>query len=289
MWSVDVIAQVLVSGLLMGAVYALIAIGFTLVFGVLDVVNFAHGHQVVVAMFATYVLFTAFGIDPYAALIIVVPGMFVLGMFIYWVVVSKIVEAHHFAHIMVTLGLLIFIENLASFTFGGDLRGITTSYTTASYQIAGISVPVARAGAAAVSLVTVVLLSLFLRYSSFGMAIRAAANNRIGAHLVGVNVRRVYTVAFALGTAITGIAGVVLMPFSLVSPFEGIEFAIKAFVIVIIGGLGSVLGSLVAGLLIGLTEAFAALFFAASIGNVLVFAILIAVLLFRPSGLFARG
>jgi branched-chain amino acid transport system permease protein len=285
----DVVLQVILSGLLTGCVYALIAIGFTLVFGVTEIVNFAHGHLVMAAMFAGYVLFRFAGMDPFVSLLVVLPAFFLLGMALYWLVIDRIVEAPHFAHMMVTLGVLIFLENLMNFFFGGDLRGVTTSYTTASLPLGGVAVPVARAAAAGTSLLAVAVLALFLRLSRYGRAIRAAANNRMAAQLVGIDVRRVYMVSFAIGTAVVALAGVVMLPFSLVSPFVGDEFMLKAFVIAIVGGLGSVTGALAGGVLIGLVEALTGLFLVASLGNAIVFGILILVLFFRPAGLLRRA
>lgn len=285
----DAIAQTCLSGLFMGSVYALIGIGFTLVFGVTDIVNFAHGHLVMGAMFITYLLFKLAGVDPYLSLVAVVPLFFALGALLYKVVIERIVEAPHSAHMMVTLGLLIFFENVANFFFGGDLRGITTKYTTSSFIVADISIPLARLGAAAVSLAAVVVLALFLHRTSLGKAIRASANNREGAALVGIDVRRVYLISFSLGTAAAALAGAVIMPFSLVSPFVGHEFILKAFVIAVLGGLGSVAGALVGGLLIGFVEALSSLYISASLGNAIVFAILIAVLLYRPWGIFGQA
>jgi branched-chain amino acid transport system permease protein len=190
---------------------------------------------------------------------------------------------------MVTLGLLIFLENAANFFFGGDLRGITTSYTTASVTVGPVAVPVARAAAAGVSVVAVVALALFLGRARLGKAIRAAASNREGASLVGIDVKRVYAIAFALGTAAAALAGVVMVPFSLVSPFVGDEFMLKAFVIAVLGGLGSVGGAMVGGVLIGLIEALGNLYISASLGNAIVFAVLIAVLLFRPWGILGQA
>ncbi len=289
MISFDVVVQALLSGLFMGSVYALVAIGFTLVFGVTDIVNFAHGHLVMGAMFVTYTLFKFASIDPYLSLVVVLPLFYLIGVALYLLVIRKIVDAPHSAHMMVTLGLLIFLENLANFFFGGDLRGITTSYTTSSLVLGPVSVPLARAGAAAVSLAAVVGLALFLRRTSLGKAIRASANNREGAALVGIDVARVYRIAFALGTVAAALAGAVIVPFSLVSPFVGHEFVLKAFVIAVLGGLGSMAGALAGGLLIGFIEALSSLYISASLGNAIVFGILIAVLLYRPWGLFGRA
>ncbi len=289
MIGLDVILQALLSGLFMGSVYALIAIGFTLVFGVTDIVNFAHGHLVMGGMFVTYVLFKAAHVDPYLGLVLVLPLFYGIGVVLYQVVIRRIVEAPHSAHMMVTLGLLIFLENLANLFFGGDLRGITTGYTTSSIVFGPVAVPLARAGAAGVSLGAVVVLALFLRRTSLGKAIRAAANNREGASLVGIDVGRVYRAAFALGTTAAALAGAVIVPFSLVSPFVGNEFILKAFVIAVLGGLGSVGGALAGGLLIGFVEALSSLYISASLGNAIVFAILIGVLLYRPWGIFGQA
>ena len=285
----DAIVQTCLSGLFMGSVYALIGIGFTLVFGVTDIVNFAHGHLVMGAMFITYLLFKVAGVDPYVSLVAVVPLFFAVGALLYKLVIERIVEAPHSAHMMVTLGLLIFFENVANFFFGGDLRGITTKYTTASFVVADVSLPIARVGAAAVSLAAVIVLAFFLHRTSLGKAIRASANNREGAALVGIDVRRVYLLSFSIGTAAAALAGAVIMPFSLVSPFVGHEFILKAFVIAVLGGLGSVAGALVGGLLIGFVEALSSLYISASLGNAIVFAILIAVLLYRPWGIFGQA
>ena len=289
MIGLDAILQTCLSGLFMGSVYALIAIGFTLVFGVTNIVNFAHGHIVMGAMFVTYLLFKTANVDPYVSLIVVLPLFFALGALLYKVVIQRIVEAPHSAHMMVTLGLLIFFENVANLFFGSDLRGITTTYTTSSFIVGDISIPIARLGAAAVSLAAVVVLALFLHRTSLGKAIRASANNREGAALVGIDVGRVYLIAFSLGTAAAALAGAVIMPFSLVSPFVGGEFILKAFVIAVLGGLGSVAGALVGGLLIGFVEALSSLYISASLGNAIVFAILIAVLLYRPWGIFGQA
>ncbi|HEV3348518.1 MAG TPA: branched-chain amino acid ABC transporter permease [Methylomirabilota bacterium] len=289
MIGLDVILQAGLSGLFMGSVYALIAIGFTLVFGVTNIVNFAHGNFVMAAMFVTYLLFKTAHVDPYLGLVVVLPLFFGFGALVYALVIRRIVDAPHSAHMMVTLGLLIFLENLANLFFGGDLRGITTSYTTSSLVVGAVSVPIARLGAAAVSLAAVVALALVLHRTSLGKAIRAAANNPEGAALVGIDVGRVYRIAFSLGTAAAALAGAVVMPFSLVSPFVGGEFILKAFVIAVLGGLGSVAGALIGGLLIGLVEAVSSLYISASLGNAIVFAILIAVLLYRPWGILGQA
>jgi branched-chain amino acid transport system permease protein len=289
MVSADVVLQIVVSGLLMGSIYALIGIGFTLIYGVLDVVNFAHGQLVMAAMFVTYALFAGFGVNPYLALVGVLPLFFLFGLVVYRLLIHPIVTAPHATHIIVTIGLFIFLENLANFTFGGDLRGITTSETARAFVIGTLRLPVARTVAAGASLLAMAGLALFLARTPFGMAVRASASNRLGAHLVGVDVDHVYGMTFALGTVLAAIAGTLLMTFATVSPFVGNDLMLYSFAIAIIGGLGSISGAFVAGLLIGLVEALSSLAFAASFGTVVVFGMLIAVLLFRPSGLLGRA
>lgn len=285
MMPIDIVLQIALSGLLAGAVYALIAIGFTLVFGVLDIVNFGHAVVPMLAMYGVFFLFSAYGMDPFVALIPVVLASIVFGVLLHKLLISRIVGTHHFTQIICTLGVFIFCENLMNLLYGGDFRGLTLSYTTSTWTVAGISIPVARAVAAFISLLAVVGLTIFLSRSALGKAIRAASNNRIGAHLVGVDVPRVYLWAFVIGTALAAVAGVVMTPFALVSPFVAGDFLMKSFVIAIVGGLGSVPGALIAGLLIGVAEALSGLYLTDSFGNVVVFGILILTLIVRPSGL----
>jgi len=283
--SLDIILQIALSGLLAGAVYALIAIGFTLVFGVLDIVNFAHAVVPMMAMYGVFFLYSTFGLDPIIGFVPVVLAAIVLGALLHKILISRIVGTHHFTQIICTLGVFIFCENLMNLIYGGDFRGLSLSYTTTTWNVIGLSIPVARAVAAAVSLLAVVALSIFLSRASLGRAIRAASNNRIGAHLIGVDVPRVYLCAFVIGTALAAVAGVVMTPFSLVNPFVAGDFLMKSFVIAIVGGLGSVPGALIAGLLIGVAEALSGLYLTDSFGNVVVFGILIVTLAVRPSGL----
>jgi branched-chain amino acid transport system permease protein len=281
----DIILQVVLSGLLSGAVYALIAIGFTLIFGVLDIVNFAHGTVAALAMYAAYVIYQTMGLDPFVALIPVVLLALAFGAGLHKLLISRIIGTHHFTQIICTLGVFIFFENLMNMIFGGDLRGISVSYTTQSWDVGSFSIPVARGAAALVSALTVIGLTIFLNHTNLGKAIRAASNNRVGAHLVGINVRQIYLWAFMISTALAAIAGVVIMPFALVSPFVSGDFLLKSFVIAIVGGLGSVPGALIAGLLIGVAEALSELFLTDSFGNVIVFGILLLTLIIRPAGL----
>jgi branched-chain amino acid transport system permease protein len=285
----DVFVQTLISGLLAGSVYALIAIGFTLVFGVLDIVNFAHGTFVMVAMYAAYLLFTAFGLDPYASLLLLVPLFFFTGVGVYKGLFRHLVDKPHFVHIVVTVGLMLGLENAANFVFGASLLGINTAYTTASLQLGDVSLQLARMAAGGLALLTVISLFVFLKNSDFGKSIRAAASNRLGAQMVGINVGRVYGISVGLSLVAAALAGAAIMPYSLASPDAGHEFLSKSFVIAVVGGLGSISGAFLGALIIGLVEAFVGLTISPSVANAVIFGVLIAVLLFKPTGLFGRA
>jgi branched-chain amino acid transport system permease protein len=274
----------------MGCIYALIAIGFTLVFGVVDIVNFSHGNIVMIAMFSTYVLFKSFSIDPYMAIPLLLPVFFLLGVVLYKGIFKRLLDTPHSTHIMVTLGLMIATDNIANYIFGADLRGIQTSYTSNGIPLfGGVSLQVARAGAAGVALVCVILIALFLKYSDFGKAIRAAAANRLGANLCGINVGRVFTISVGIATASAALAGVVMMPYYLTSPFTGHEFLNKSFAIAVVGGMGSFSGAILAAIIVGLVEAFGGLLLNPAVANAIVFGMLIMVLLFKPSGMLGRA
>lgn len=189
-----------------------------------------------------------------------------------------------------TIAIMIILENAAIIAFGADLRGANTAYTASSFALGPVLVPLGPALAAAGSVITIVLLGMFLKLTYYGNAVIAAADNLLGAHVSGIPVKRVYLLAFALSTALASVAGVLLLPFTVVGPFVGTEMIVKAFVITIIGGLGSISGALLAGLLVGIAEALATLYASGSYGNAIVFALLILTLIVRPSGLLpARG
>jgi branched-chain amino acid transport system permease protein len=282
---IETILQVAASGLLMGCAYALVALGFTIVFGVMHVVNFAHGHITMAAMFVSYCLARYLGFDPYPSALLIFPIFLVVGALLYRVVVAPMITATPAAQMLTTLGLLIIIENSANLIFGGDLRGVRSIFGESSLHIDGIVLPWSRLVTAAGSLAVILGVWAFLRFTRFGTEIRAAASNQLGATLVGIPISRVFLRAFALATATAAFAGAMVVPFYLVSPFVGYDFMLKAFVISIIGGLGSLPGAVLAGLMIGVVEALGGFFLTASYATALVFAILMLVLLVRPSGL----
>lgn len=277
------ILQVAASGVLMGCAYALVAVGFTVVFGVMNVVNFAHGHVVMAAMFASFALNRYLGLDPYLAALCLFPTFLVIGAVLYRVAIAPAVGSSPATQMLVTLGLLIIIENAANLIFGGDLRSVTTSL--GSVHLGALVLPWPRLITAGGSLLAILGLWGFLKGTRFGTEIRAAASNELGARLAGIPIQRVFTQAFALATAMAAFAGAMLVPFYLINPFVGYDFMLKAFVISIIGGLGSLPGAVLAGLIIGVVEALGDFYLTASYATAMVFGLLIIVLLLRPSGL----
>jgi branched-chain amino acid transport system permease protein len=274
------------NGLTTGAVYALVALGLTLIYGVLHIINFAHGAALMVALYAVYLLKTQLGIDPYLALPIVVGGMFVLGYALQRGIVNGASHGKDENILLVTLGLAIVLENLALLVFKSDTRTIDTAYTLTTVPIgpAMISAPklVAFGGAL---LASAVLLWIVTR-TDLGRAIRAVAKEKQGAKLMGIDVDHVYAMSFGIGLACLGAAACFLLPAYYVNPQVGSGFVLVAFTIVVLGGMGSFAGALVGGLAVGVVESLCGLFLGESLGQIGVFAIFIAVLLFRPQGLF---
>ncbi len=286
MISLTVIIQALVSGMLIGSIYGLVGMGFTLIYGVMEVVNFAHGHLVMVGMFGCFVLFQQLGLDPLLAIPLALAGGYLAGLLLYQGLVRHVVDAPQFAQVILTLALFIFLENGANFVFGGDLRAVRTSYTAAAWRIGGVAVSIPRLAGAVTAAAAMLGVQFFLKSTLFGKAIRAAANNRDGASLVGIEVGAVFRNTFALSVAAACLAGAVLTPFYLISPFVGNELLLKAFVVMVVGGMGNVTGAWLAGIFVGVVEALAAVFVTASLVNAIVFGLLIVILLVRPTGLF---
>ncbi|MCX5909708.1 MAG: branched-chain amino acid ABC transporter permease, partial [Deltaproteobacteria bacterium] len=253
-----------------------------------DFVNFAQGFFVIVPAFFSYFLFVSWGIDPYLSLLLIIPLSFGLGLGVYQYIGVRLLDEPHPAHIVVTLGLCFFIENFLLLLVGGDLRNAVTSYTSDTIQWGWMMMSYPRFWASAVAWICVILLFLFLKYTDMGRSMRAAADNREGARIVGIHVDRVYLIAFGVSILIAGIAGAVITPFYLISPFTGMDFLGKAFAAVIIGGLGSIPGAMIGGLIIGVAESLAGVFFKASLGNAVTFFIMILVLIFKPNGLFGE-
>ncbi len=286
MLSFDVLFPSVLNGLTTGAVYALVALGLTLIYGVLHIVNFAHGAALMVALYAVWMLKTHFGIDPYPALPIVVPGMFALGYLLQRVVINRASHGKDENILLVTLGLSIVMENLALMAFKSDTRTIDTPYTLTTVAIGPAMIALPKLIAFAGALVASAVLLWTVQRTDLGRAIRAVAKEKQGAKLMGIDVDHVYAMSFGIGLACLGAAACFLLPAYYVNPQVGGGFVLVAFTIVVLGGMGSFAGALVGGLLIGVVESLGGLFLGESLGQIGIFAIFIAVLLFRSQGLF---
>lgn len=288
MVELQILPSAVLNGLTTGAVYALVALGLTLIYGVLHIINFAHGSLLMLALYGVYFLYTLLGIDPYLALPIAVPALFALGYALQRFVIGQIKAAKDENILLVTLGLSIIIENLALYAWKSDTRTINTPYgfSTLDLGIANIAVPkiVAFAGA----LVITGLLWLLVQRTDLGKAIRALAKERQGARLVGIHVEHIFAMSFGIGVASLGTAACLLLPGYYVNPGVGNSFVLIAFTIVVLGGMGNFGGALLGGLIIGVTESLSGLFLGESLGQIGIFLIFIAILLFRPTGLFVQ-
>lgn len=284
--SFDILFASLLNGITTGAIYALVALGLTLIYGVLHIINFAHGAALMVALYGVYGLKSAFGIDPYLALPILVPAMFALGYALQRGVISRASHGKDENILLVTLGLAIVLENLALLLFKSDTRTIDTAYTLTTVQIGPAFIALPKLLAFAGALVTSALMLWIVTRTDLGRAIRAVAKEKHGAKLMGIDVEHVYAMSFGIGLACLGAAACFLLPAYYVNPQVGAGFVLVAFTIVVLGGMGSFAGALVGGLLIGVVESLGGLFLGESLGQIGIFAIFIAVLLFRPTGLF---
>lgn len=283
------IVQALVTGILMAGIYALVAIGLTLIFGVVRIVNFAHGEFVMLGMYATYWLWKLWGIDPYLSLLLTMSVLFCVGVLVQRFLLQPILHAPDLAQIFMTVGLSVVLMNAALFFFTADFRSVKVAYTDWVLRAGGVAVPVPRLLAFAGALLLGGLLTLFLFKTDEGKALRAVAQDREVSMLLGINPERMYLLAVGLGAALAGAAGGLIVPFFYVFPTVGVAFVLIAFVVVILGTLGSIRGALLASLIVGVAESLGILFAGADLGLVVVFTILVATLVLKPSGLAGQG
>ncbi|MET3514075.1 branched-chain amino acid transport system permease protein [Pseudacidovorax sp. 1753] len=286
MFDLSIVVPSVLNGLTTGAVYALIALGLTLIYGVLHIINFAHGASLMLALYAVYWLRAQFGIDPYLALPLVVAGMFALGYVLQRGIINRASHGKDENILLVTLGLSIVMENLALLFFRSDTRTIDTPYTLTTLQIGPAFIALPKLIAFGGALAGAAVLLWIVKATDLGRAIRAVAKEKQGARLMGIDVDHVYAMSFGIGLACLGAAACFLLPAYYVNPQVGGGFVLVAFTIVVLGGMGSFTGALVGGLLIGVVESLGGLFLGESLGQIGIFLIFIAVLLFRPQGLF---
>lgn len=288
MVEVSIIIPAILNGLTTGAIYALIALGLTLIYGVLHIINFAHGSLLMLAMYGVFFLHELFGVDPYWAVPIVAPALFALGYGLQRLVIGRTSHGNDENVLMATLGLSIVIENLALYFWRADTRTVETPYSFEAIDFGVAFLPVAKVVAFVGAFAVAGLLWLLMTRTDLGRAIRAVAKERQGARLVGIQIDHVYAMSFGIGCASLAVAACLLLPSFYVSPQVGHAFVLIAFTVVVLGGMGSFLGALAGGLIIGVTESLGGLFLGDSLGQLGIFLIFIAVLLFRPTGLLGQ-
>jgi branched-chain amino acid transport system permease protein len=286
MFELSILFPAVLNGLTTGAVYALVALGLTLIYGVLHIINFAHGAALMMALYGVYFLRQALGIDPYLALPLMVPAMFVVGYLLQRVVIERASHGKDENILLVTLGISIVLENVALLAFRSDTRTIDTAYTLSTVPIAGAMIALPKVVAFGGAVLTSLALLWLMGRTDLGRAIRAVAKEKQGARLMGINVEHVYAMSFGIGLACLGAAACFLLPAYYVNPQVGNGFVLVAFTIVVLGGMGSFAGALLGGFLIGVVESLGGLWFGESLGQIGIFLIFIAVLLLRPQGLF---
>jgi branched-chain amino acid transport system permease protein len=283
---VETFVQSLVSGVLTGSLYAMIGVGLTVIFGVMRIINLAHGEMVMLGMFGAYWSWTLWKVDPFVSAILWVPLLFVAGMLAYRFLVAPIVPGGELNTLLYTAGLSLLLANLALLAWTGDYRTLNLPYAARPLRPLGIAVPVPLAVAFGLAALVTFALWLFLARTDTGRAVRATSQDREAAALMGIDVERIATVSFGLGTALAGAAGVLLVPSLYLYPTVGEILVVKCFVVVVLGGLGSVPGAIAGGVLLGLVESLGAVYVSVAYKDAIGFVIFLLVLLFRPQGLF---
>jgi branched-chain amino acid transport system permease protein len=284
-----ILPQLLVSGILIGGVYALASVGLTLIFGVLRIVNFAQGEFIMLAMFGAFWINYLWGIDPYVSALAVVPAMFLLGLLVERFVIQRILTAPHSMQIFATFGISVILQNLALTLWGPDYRSVTTAYTSKAYSVAGLSISATSLFAFIPAVLMAAGLIAFLHLTRDGRALRALVQNRYAATLMGVDTRRLNQLAFGCGIACAAISGCILTPMYYTFPTVAVDLIVTSFVVVVLGGMGSVLGALVGGLIIGVAQTLTGFYLSVEFKDAIALLLFIVILLVRPQGLFGRA
>jgi branched-chain amino acid transport system permease protein len=284
----ELILNVAVGGVLTGLIYGLMALGLSVIYGVIRVVNFAHGEMMTIAMFLAVIAFSAFKIDPLVMIVPIAMVLFALGYLLQAGLINPFINRPEHSQFMLLVAVALIMVNVLLLIFGPDAKGVQTSYSLDSFLIGPLVVDATKFYAGASAIAVAIVLFAFFQFASIGKAIRACADNYTGALVVGLDVKKLYALTFGIGAACVGAAGSILILIIDVTPQIGPAYTLLAFVIVITGGLGSMPGALLGGILIGLTEALAGLFFTPSAKSMFAFGILVLVLLFRPEGILGR-
>jgi branched-chain amino acid transport system permease protein len=288
MLSPVILVPAILNGLMTGAVYALVALGLTLIYGVLHIINFAQGALLSAAMFGAFFAYALLGLDPYLAAVFLTPLFFVIGYALQRFIIGPAAHGEDRNFLLVTLGLAIVIENAMLYAFRADTRTINLPYAFDVIAVGSALLAVPRVIAFATVIAVALLLWMIMQWTDTGKAIRAVAKERLGAELSGIDVGHIYAVTFGLGTACVAIAACLLMPTYYVNPTAGDAFVLIAFTIVVLGGMGSIIGALLGGLFVGVVESLSSVFLGQSLGQIGIFVMFILTLLVRPSGLFGE-
>lgn len=284
--------QGLINGILIGGIYGFAALGLSLVYGVLNVVNFAHGGLLMVGMFFGYWMWVFTNINIYLLLVPIFLGLFLFGVLMERTIISPVLmrgKENHINIIFITTGVMLVLENLALLFFGSDYRVANTSISGLTFELGEVIVNQSRFYGFIIAILVVAFLGFFLKSTDLGRAIRATADDKEAAQALGTNTGYVFSFAFALGCALAGIAGGLLIPIFYIQPTVGAVFNIKAFIIVVLGGIGSLPGAMLGGIVVGIIESFVTLYYKNTMADLVVFVLFIAILLFRPSGLLGKG
>jgi branched-chain amino acid transport system permease protein len=281
-----ILIPAVLNGLLIGAIYALVALGLTLIYGVLHIINFAHGALLSAALFAAFFSFRLLGLDPYVAVFLLAPMFFVIGYTLQRFIIGPASHGDDRNMLLVTLGIAVVVENALLYAFRADTRTIDVPYAFQTIDVGWTFLAIPRMVGFVAAFAVALTLWLLMTFTDVGRAIRAVAKEKLGAELAGIDVGHIYAVTFGLGTACVALAACLLIPTYYVNPHVGDAFVLVAFTIVVLGGMGSVPGALIGALLVGVVESLSGLFLGESLGQIGIFLIFIAVLLVRPSGLF---
>ncbi|MCB0097477.1 MAG: branched-chain amino acid ABC transporter permease [Caldilineaceae bacterium] len=284
----DQFNQALINGIMLGGFYAVMVLGFSIIWGVMGVINLAHGELLMVGAYLTWMLNKEWGWEPFAAIIIVAPAMFALGYGLQYVLINRIIERPPLISLLVTFSLSIIIANVVKLIYTATPRSVNTMFD-GFWRLGNITIPVTKSVVLVAALLIMAMLHLFLQKTRLGKSIRAAAQNREAARIVGIEINHVYAITFAICVALTGVAGMLISPTQAVFPFMGPPLTLKAFAITALSGLGSIPGALMGGMMLGLVEIFIATYvpgIGTNLGIVASFVILVVVLVTRPQGLF---
>ena len=284
----DQLTQAIINGIMLGGFYAAMVLGFSIIWGVMGVINLAHGEFIMVGAYLTWIMNKWYGWEPFMAFVIILPAMFVLGYVLQRLLINRIIERPHLISLLVTFGLSIIIANGMKLIFSADPRTVDTVFS-GFWPLGEVTVPITKSVVLFVAVLVMGLLHLFLQHTRMGKSIRAAAQNREAARIVGIEIGRVYAITFAICIALTGLAGMLISPTQAIFPFMGTPLTLKAFAITAMSGLGSIPGALMGGMVLGLVEVLIATYvpgIGTNLGIVSSFVILVVVLITRPQGLF---